>query len=89
MHHGDDSFKLLPEASQLLHVLLGLGVELDHLLPTAHTPVLIVGLHGGVDTGLECQQLNNNNNIVQAIIHIHVHYFSVYELSLKFIMTIV
>ena len=85
MHHGDDCFKLLPEASQLLHVLLGLGVELDHLFPTAHTPVLVVGLHGGVDTGLECQQLNNN--IVQAIIHIH--YFSVCKLSPKFIMTIV
>ena len=57
MHYGNDRLKLLPEASQLLHVLLGLGMELDHLIPTAHTSVLIVGFHRRVDARLEGQQL--------------------------------
>ena len=57
MHYGNDCFKLLPEASQLLHVLLGLGMELDNLIPTAHTSVLIVGLHCRVDARLEGHQL--------------------------------
>ena len=57
MHYCDDSFKLFPEAPQLLHVLLGLGMELDHLFPAAHTSVLIVGFHCGIDARLECQQL--------------------------------
>ena len=59
MHYCDDSFKPFPEAPQLLHVLFGLGMELDHLFPTAHTSVLIVGSHCGVDARLEGQQLKN------------------------------
>ena len=63
MHYSNDSLKLLPEAPQLLHVLLGLGVELGHLLPTAHASVLIVGLHSRVDTRLEGQQLKHTREI--------------------------
>ena len=57
MHYSNDRLKLLLEASQLVHVLLGLGMELDNLIPTAHTSVLIVGLHCRVDARLEGQQL--------------------------------
>ena len=57
LHSSDDCLKLLPQARQLLHVLLRLGVELYHLSPATGTPVLIVRLHRGVDTRLESQQL--------------------------------
>ena len=53
LHGSDDCLKLLSQACQLFHVLLRLGVELHHLSPVTGTPVLIVGLHCGVDTRLE------------------------------------